>query len=168
MLLGQLFSQRVGYAVHAMCYMARTTPRPGLTTVPELAEWMRQIWPESSETYLANVIRRLVRGGLLISQRGISGGYRFAREPEDITLHDVVAVLEGVSYARCALTPSGTCREQDKCPNYQALCDLQQQYTELLAGITISRLASEMAASIPAPPPVAALAEHEGADPLGN
>ena len=102
MLLGQLFSQRVGYAVHALCYMARTTPRQAMTTVPELSHWMREAWPGASETYLANVIRRLVRGGLLISQRGISGGYCFARSPQEITLRDVVALLEGVSYARCA------------------------------------------------------------------
>ena len=156
MLLGQLFSQRVGYAVHALCYMTRTSPRQGLTTVPELSEWMRQIWPECSETYLANVVRRLVRGGLLISQRGISGGYALARDPSEITLCDVVALLEGVSYARCALTPSGKCTVQDECTNYQTLCQLQQKYTDLLAGVTITQLADEMAASTPKPSTVTA------------
>ena len=149
MLLGQLFSQRVGYAVHALCYMARSSPRETLTTVPELSGWMRGVWPGSSETYLANVIRRLVRGGLLVSQRGISGGYSFARSPEEITLHDVVALLEGVSYARCALTPTGKCPVQDDCTNYSALCSLQRKYTDLLAGVTIADLARDMAAPMP-------------------
>jgi Rrf2 family protein len=110
---------------------------------------MRSVWPGSSETYLANVIRRLVRGGLLVSQRGISGGYTFARSPEEITLHDIVALLEGVSYARCALTPTGKCPVQDDCVNYAALCDLQQKYTDLLAGVTIAALARDMKAPMP-------------------
>lgn len=148
MLLGQLFSQRVGYAVHALCYMARTSPRQDMTTVPELSLWMREAWPGSSETYLANVIRRLVRGGLLISQRGISGGYCFARSPQEITLRDVVALLEGVSYARCALTPSGKCSMQDGCDNYSVLCELQQRYSNLLSEVSISDLARDMAVPI--------------------
>jgi len=150
MLLGQLFSQRVGYAIHALCYMARMSPREGMTTVPELSQWMRTAWPGSSETYLANVIRRLVRGGLLISQRGISGGYCFAREPEEITLHDVVSLLEGASYVRCALTPSGKCSYQERCTNYGLLCDLQHRYADLLANVRISDLARDMAAPLPA------------------
>jgi Rrf2 family protein len=160
MLLGQLFSQRVGYAVHALCYMARTSPRQDMTTVPELSEWMHKAWPGSSETYLANVIRRLVRGGLLISQRGISGGYCFARAPKDITLCDVVALLEGVSYARCALTPSGKCNLQETCQNYNLLCSVQQRYAELLSSVTIDDLAQELAvpvgARLPVESPVAA------------
>lgn len=145
MLLGQLFSQRIGYAVHALCYMAQTGGRNSLTTVPELAQWMRQTWPDCSETYLANVVRRLVRGGLLISQRGISGGYALARSPQEITLCDVVTVLEGVSFARCALTPSGRCDHQDECAANQRMKDLQRRYAELLAEVTIDQLAGEMA-----------------------
>lgn len=150
MLLGQLFSQRVGYAIHALCYMARTSPRQAMITVPELSEWMRTAWPGSSETYLANVIRRLVRGGILISQRGISGGYCFARAPEEITLRDVVALLEGVSFARCALTPSGKCSVQEKCTNFGLLCDLQHRYAGLLSSVTIANLARDMAVTVPA------------------
>jgi Rrf2 family protein len=129
--------------------MARSAPRESLTTVPELSEWMRGIWPGSSETYLANVIRRLVRGGLLVSQRGISGGYSFARLPEEITLYDVVALLEGVSYARCALTPTGKCPVQDGCVNYEVLCDLQKRYTDLLGSVTVADIARDMAAPMP-------------------
>ena len=144
MLLGQLFSQRVGYAIHALCYMARTSPRQSLTTVPEISEWMHKAWPGSSETYLANVIRRLVRGGILVSQRGISGGYTYARDPGEVSLRDVVAVLEGVSFARCALTPTGKCPVQPSCENYRKLCQVQQQYSDLLSSVTISDLAHDM------------------------
>jgi Rrf2 family protein len=115
MLLGQLFSQRVGYAIHALCYMARTSPRQAMTTVPELSHWMRTAWPGSSETYLANVIRRLVRGGILMSQRGISGGYCFARGPEEITLRDVVALLEAGDVLVDCSADASVCERADTC-----------------------------------------------------
>ena len=63
MALGQLFSQRFGYAIHALAYMAKK-PMDTLTTLPELANWMRSVWPSASEAYLSNVIQRLARGGI--------------------------------------------------------------------------------------------------------
>ena len=149
MAIGQLFSQRVGYAVHALCYMAKKGPHNGIITAPELYDWMQASWPGISETYLGTVIRRLVRGGILFSQRGVCGGYGFARSPEAITLRDVVDLLEGFSYARCALTPTGQCAVQNRCQNYRTLCTLQKQYTNLLAGVTIEQLAQDMAAEVP-------------------
>ena len=149
MALRQLFTQRVGYAVHALCYMAKRAGKDRLTTVPELSEWMCEIWPGTSPTYLATVIQRLVRGGILISQRGVSGGYGLARDPQEISLHDVVAVLEGSSYAWCALTPTGKCAVQSQCENYSKLCRLEQQYTNLLAELSLADLARDMAAPLP-------------------
>ncbi len=70
---GQLFSQRFGYGVHALAFVAKK-PAGELTTLPELAEWMRTIWPSVSETYLSNVVQRMARGRLLRSHRGIAGG----------------------------------------------------------------------------------------------
>jgi uncharacterized protein YihD (DUF1040 family) len=34
-------------------------PAGKLSTLPEVAEWMRMIWPNSSDTNLSNVIQRL-------------------------------------------------------------------------------------------------------------
>ena len=119
--------------MHALCYMATKAPRNDLTTARELSEWMQAVWPAASATYLANVIQRLVRGGVLISQQGKAGGYSFARDPDEITLCDVVALLEGFIYARCILTPAGKCTVQHRCKNYRKLCQLHQRYTDMLA-----------------------------------
>ena len=62
MAIGQFFSQRFGYAVHALAYIAKKKPGE-LSTLPELADWMRTIWPNSSDSYLSNVVQRLARGG---------------------------------------------------------------------------------------------------------
>ena len=54
MAVGQFFSQRFGYAVHALAFVARK-PAGELATLPEVADWMRTIWPSASESYLSNV-----------------------------------------------------------------------------------------------------------------
>ncbi len=42
MSLGQMFSQRFGYAAHALAYMAKK-PFGALTTLPEMAGWMQSV-----------------------------------------------------------------------------------------------------------------------------
>ena len=45
--------------------------------------------------FLEQILLTLVRGGLLKSRRGAGGGFVLARPPKDITVGDVVRLIEG-------------------------------------------------------------------------
>jgi Rrf2 family protein len=45
--------------------------------------------------YLEQLVAKLRRAGLVSSSRGAQGGYELSKPPEDITVGDVVRVLEG-------------------------------------------------------------------------
>ena len=45
--------------------------------------------------FLEGMFATLRRAGMLQSQRGVKGGYSFARPPEEITVLEVVETLEG-------------------------------------------------------------------------
>jgi Rrf2 family transcriptional regulator, cysteine metabolism repressor len=77
------------YAVRALAELAR---RGGTTPVPlaEIAK-VRDIPVQFLEGLFAN----LRRAGLLHSQRGVKGGYYFARPPAEINVLEVVELLEG-------------------------------------------------------------------------
>lgn len=45
--------------------------------------------------FLEQLFSTLRRDGLLISQRGVNGGFRLARPPEEITVLEVVQALDG-------------------------------------------------------------------------
>jgi Rrf2 family protein len=47
--------------------------------------------------YLLKVLHQLVRGGVLKSVRGPSGGYRLSRPAEQVTLYDVIELVSGNS-----------------------------------------------------------------------
>lgn len=148
MALGQFFSQRFGYATHALGYMAKK-PFGELTTLPELAEWMRTVWPGASETYLSNVIQRLARGGVLQSHRGIAGGYSLARPAEAIHLRHLVEVLEGVSVERCALSLGPSCPRAGGCTIQRTLRRVEEKYLESLEEITIAEISAGMVIKVP-------------------
>jgi len=45
--------------------------------------------------FLEGLFAALRRGGILQSQRGVKGGYRFGRDPADVSVLEVVELLEG-------------------------------------------------------------------------
>ena len=144
----QLFSQRFGYALHTLSYMAKK-PLGEFTTAPELAKWMRKFWPTASETYLINVIQRLVRGGLLVSHRGKLGGYSLARTAEEMSLGDVMCALEGIRVTQCNLAPGGECPVRLGCEISQRLRNLEDEYLDSLRGVSIAELACGLGAGVP-------------------
>jgi len=152
----QLFSQRFGYAVHALCYIARRPPDV-LVTGPELAAWMRTFWPNTSETYLTNVIQRLARGGLLRSHRGVRGGYSLARASEEITVRDIVCLLDSSPPPQCNLAPGGACPVHVGCGILHTLKGLAEACLELLAEVSIAELSQGLGVNMPGEPAVVPL-----------
>ena len=45
--------------------------------------------------FLVQILLQLKGSGLVVSTRGASGGYQLSRKPEDITLGEIVSVIEG-------------------------------------------------------------------------
>jgi Rrf2 family protein len=145
MAVGQFFSQRFGYGVHALAYMGKK-PHGELTTLPELAVWLKSVWRSTSSTYLSNVMQRLARAGIIRSHRGISGGYSLARPAQKITLRDLVEVLEGIDIERCSLSLEGQCPVASRCSINRRLQQIELQYLESLEKVTVAQLAKEIAA----------------------
>jgi len=77
------------YAVRALAELARTGTA-GPVPIGEIAR--RRDIPVQ---FLEGLFATLRRAGILQSQRGVKGGYSFARQPEEVTVLDVVEALEG-------------------------------------------------------------------------
>jgi Rrf2 family transcriptional regulator, cysteine metabolism repressor len=77
------------YAVLALAELARSgSPEP--VPIGELAR--RRAMPVQFLEQLFAVLRR---GGVVSSQRGVKGGYRFARAPSTVTVLEIVELLDG-------------------------------------------------------------------------
>jgi Rrf2 family protein len=82
-------SAREEYAIRAMLDL---TLQHGQGLVPIEAVARRQGIPQR---YLEQVLLSLKRVGFLGSKRGASGGYRLAREPDTISVGEVLRAVEG-------------------------------------------------------------------------
>jgi Rrf2 family cysteine metabolism transcriptional repressor len=77
------------YAVRALTELARVGGA-GPVPIGEIAR--RRDIPVQ---FLEGMFATLRRAGILQSQRGVKGGYSFARKPNEVTVLEVVETLEG-------------------------------------------------------------------------
>lgn len=77
------------YAIKALAELGRSTDG-GPVPIGELAR--RRDVPVQFLEQLFAVLRR---AGVLVSQRGVKGGYRFAKDPSSVTVLEVVELLDG-------------------------------------------------------------------------
>jgi Rrf2 family protein len=93
-----------------------------------------------SEKYLSLIIIPLRRIGLVNSVRGAYGGYRLAKEPSQITMKEIVDVLEGdCSLVDCVKNPS-TCPRVSICASHDIWVIIGGKISETLSSITLDML----------------------------
>ncbi len=82
-------SVKIEYACRVLAQLARNHDRTELAHIEELAALER-----IPKNYLAQILTELRNGGLITSRRGKLGGYALARRPEEVTLFDIVKVVD--------------------------------------------------------------------------
>lgn len=86
------------YGLKAMFELS-LTQRGGPVPLRQIAQ--RQ---NISEQYLEQIFSSLKKSGLIKSVRGAQGGYLLGKEPKDITVGDILRVLEGpISISDCVM-----------------------------------------------------------------
>lgn len=105
-------------------------------------------------TTVSKVVKSLVRQGLLVSRRGMHGGYALARDARAISVVDVIAAMEGpVALTACASHAGRGCGLVGTCPT--------RAPWHRLNAIVVGALADVSLADMHRAPPLA----HPGAQP---
>jgi FeS assembly SUF system regulator len=89
---------------------------------------------------VSKILKALAREGLLVSHRGSKGGYRLAREPEELTISEMIRVLEGpVALTDCALGPA-QCEHETICAVREPWQLISRIVEKALADVTLADL----------------------------
>ena len=132
-----LYSLTTKYAVIALVELAG---RDGPIPVRDVAR-ARNIPPY----FLAKLIPPLVRAGILSSTRGKNGGIRFARDPGEVSLADVVRVIEGGDYFRECVFTLDRCDGDPTCPLHDVWDPLRDEISRFLTETKIKHVADKLA-----------------------
>ena len=107
---------------------------------PEIAAEANVPLPTASK-----ILKMLARDGLLIAHRGVKGGYRLSRPPQEITVADVIHALEGpIAITECSdHTTESDCGLRGGCPVSNNWQRINQVVFEALRRITLAELSSQ-------------------------
>lgn len=78
--------------------------------------------------FALKILRKLVSGDIVKSYKGIYGGYELNRELEDLSLYDIVELVEGTyRFSRCVSDDyTCSCNKEDELP-----CTYQRVFSEI-------------------------------------
>lgn len=129
------------YGVILLSYLAQD-PMGRVHTAREAAEWSHLPLP-----IVSKILKTLSREGILVSHRGVYGGYSLAGRPEDISLAKVVQALEGpIGITECASHP-GSCDKETGCPVRVNWVRISRAFRESLEKISLSEMLAPPAPS---------------------
>ena len=120
------------YAIRIVCYLA--AQRQMIST----SELSQELSVPSS--YIPKITKKLKQAGIIKACEGIKGGYQIAKQPEDISLRDVISCTEStMAISRC-LEKEGGCSKNyiACCKVHQILLDLQNICNNRLESVKIS------------------------------
>jgi Rrf2 family protein len=95
---------------------------------------------EAPQHYLGKVLQGLVREGIVVSQKGLNGGFRLAKLPKEISLYDVVSSLEDVKSWEGCFMGNSVCSAQAACSAHQYWASARDAYMSFLKNTTIADL----------------------------
>ncbi|NIA15321.1 MAG: Rrf2 family transcriptional regulator [Nitrospiraceae bacterium] len=144
-LIGEVSARMVSktsvYIIRAMTVLARA-PEDTWVGTASLAEQI-----DAPVNYLGKLLHRLSRQGLLLSQKGVGGGVRLARDARSISLYQALETFENFDrWHECLLGVEG-CPKQP-CVLAERWSPVRERYLRFLQETTAADLAGQPAACV--------------------
>ncbi|MEW5783520.1 MAG: Rrf2 family transcriptional regulator [Bacillota bacterium] len=130
-------STKARYAARAMIELAVYYGQ-GPTLLKEISQ--RQ---QLSEKYLEQLMAPLRASGLIYTLRGNKGGYILGKDPREITLYEVINIVEGSLAPVPCVDKAEMCQRAPSCVTRQVWVDLQKKIVDELKAVSLADLAAK-------------------------
>ena len=129
-------SKKVEYGLIAVRHMAKN-PSGQVFTAKEIAK----VYDIPYEL-LAKVLQKLARTGVIASIQGVKGGYRLAKKPSEISISQIMRIIEEEKpmIAECYVDGPESCSIFDLCSIRKPLGKVQRNLNVLFDKMTIQEI----------------------------
>jgi len=128
-----IISRRGEYGLAAMLYLAR----PDASKLSQIREIARHCG--LPEPFLGQILRLLLRGGLVNSKKGVGGGFSLARPAAEISFLQVLEALEGPVALTVCQSPTEICKCEGRCSMETIWAKAQRALVNVLRESTLDR-----------------------------
>ncbi len=92
---------------------------------------------------LSKLLQKLGRTGFLVSEYGTNGGYRLAKEPNRISVLEVIRAIDGPIVLANCFTENAHCGHSQRCTVQRPLRKIHDGILRLLEGVSIQDMLQE-------------------------
>ncbi len=131
-------TKKTDYALIAVAFMAN---RQGdVISAREIAAMTKV-----PQAILTNILKTLSSAGLVNSVRGANGGYALTRPVADISLRELITVIEGpIQFVQCALQPAESkrspCELEASCPVRSPALRVHDRLDSFLGNVSLGEI----------------------------
>ena len=137
-----MISNRCKYALKALIYIARQDKEKNVLS--------SEISKDESipKKFLENILRDLKNAQFLTSKRGARGGYRLNKDPEEVTLIEVIRIMDGpIALLPCVSLmyhqPCDTCTTEESCTIRDVFIEVRDATLAIYRKTTLAKLAEK-------------------------
>ena len=138
-----MLSNTCKYAIRSVIYLSINAKENQKIGIKKISEELDIPTP-----FLGKILQSLARQKLLTSTKGPHGGFGMGKNPSEITLMNIVEIVDGLDMFENCLIGIRPCKagdhNQDPCPVHNQFGSMRQQIYDLFKGKTIGQLISEM------------------------
>ena len=135
-----IYSATTEYAIRALAHMATLEPGERILARDLAAA------TDVPRQFLGKILHRLARQGMLDSAKGRGGGFRFSRPAEQITLADLVEVVEGKDIMRLCVLGLDDCNDNQPCPMHDQWKAFRERLKTRVHSATLAELGRNLKA----------------------
>jgi len=131
-----VLNQATEYAMRMLLLLAKQNSK-SLTGAASICE--EELIPKR---FLFKIVRDLTREGIVKSTRGKDGGFMLARNPEEITLYEIIEAVEGpIAVSKCLIDTNKCNKEATAhCILYKELGELRNEINYKLQNTNLKTL----------------------------
>jgi len=123
-------SRRTDYAIRLVSALAESdgTPRSVRTVAEEY---------EVPYAFARSIQHDLSLAGIVKSTRGVHGGMVLAKDPSELTLHDIIESMQGVPSSAACTKEENWCSRESICPFHDVWVSLDEIVSDFLSSVSI-------------------------------
>ena len=133
-----LYSKTCEHAIRALAYLA-ARPTGELCGLSEIVES-----EDLPRPFTAKILGDLVQTGLLTSTRGRRGGYAIVRDPREVSLLEIVNIIDGRDRIEQCAAGLDLCHDDAPCPLHDEFKPIREAIRAYLEETTLAALADAL------------------------
>lgn len=133
-----MLSNTCKYGIRSVVYLSVYSSNAKKIGIKEISEAL-----EIPSPFLSKIMQTLVRKKILNSIKGPHGGFSLARPAEDISIMDIVEIIDGRDIFEICLVRTTPCSDEEPCGIHDKITALRNEMRETFINQTIDDLSTE-------------------------